>query len=51
MISAEAYERAEYQRRLLLHLARGEKDISKGVGLDLDQVLSEADDVLAADRP
>jgi prevent-host-death family protein len=51
MLSIDAYERAEYERRILLQLARGEQEISKGVGYDLKQVLSEADELLAADRP
>jgi prevent-host-death family protein len=49
MLSIDAYERAEYERRLLLDLARGEKEITKGVGHGLDHVLSEADDLLAAE--
>lgn len=49
LVSADAYERAEYERRLLLQLARGEKEISKGAGYDLDLVLSEADELLATD--
>jgi prevent-host-death family protein len=51
MLSIGAYERGEHERRLLLQLARGEKEIAKGVGYDLDQVFSEADGLLEADRP
>lgn len=51
MLSIDAYERAEYERWLLLLLARGEKEISKGVGHELEQVFAEADELLAADRP
>ena len=51
MLSVEAYERAEYQRSLLLQIVRGEKEISKGVGQDIDKVLREADSILAAYRP
>jgi hypothetical protein len=49
MISAEAYWRSAHERKLLLQMARGEKETSKGAGYDLDRVLAEADDLLAAD--
>jgi prevent-host-death family protein len=49
MLSIDAYERSEYERLLLLQLARGEKEIAKGVGHDLEQVLSEADELIAAE--
>jgi prevent-host-death family protein len=47
MMSAEAYERAEHDRELLLLLARGEKEIAAGKGHGLDAVLAEADALLA----
>jgi prevent-host-death family protein len=47
MVSAEAYERAEHERQILLLLARGEREIRAGKGHDLDGVLAEADRLLA----
>ena len=46
VISIENYERSERDRLILLELARGEKEIAKGVGRDLDAVLREADEIL-----
>ena len=51
MLSIEAYEYSQHELELLRLLARGEKEIARGVGYDLEQVLSEADEILAADRP
>jgi prevent-host-death family protein len=47
LLSIEAYERGEHERRLLRLLARGEKEITAGQGHDLDDVLEEADALLA----
>jgi prevent-host-death family protein len=47
MLSVEAYERAEHERQLLRLLARGEKEIAAGQGYDLNEVLEEADALLA----
>src|SRR3972149_9950575 len=47
MLSVEAFEQAEHERQLLLLLARGEKEIAAGDGYDLDEVLREADALLA----
>ena len=47
MVSAESYERAESERQILKLLARGEREIAKGKGYDLDAVLEDADEVLA----
>jgi prevent-host-death family protein len=47
MVSVEAYERAEHERQILLLLARGEREIRTGKGHDLDEVLGEADRLLA----
>ena len=47
MLSLEAYRRGEHERELLRLLARGEQEIAGGSGYDLDQVLAEADDLLA----
>ncbi len=46
-VSIEAFERAEQERHLLRLLARGEKEIAAGEGYDLDDVLGEADTLLA----
>ena len=47
MISVEAYERAEHERQILLILARGEREIRTEKGHDLDEVMGEADRLLA----
>ncbi len=47
LVSAESYERAESERQILKLLARGEREIAKGKGYDLDSVLKDADEVLA----
>jgi prevent-host-death family protein len=50
MLSIEAYERSEYERQLLMALARGEKEIAAGKGFDLDAVLRDADALLGEQR-
>jgi len=47
LLSVEAYETAEHERQLLRLLARGEKEIAATDGYDLDDVLKEADALLA----
>ena len=47
LVSMEAYERSEHERELLHLLARGEQEIKAGSGFDLDEVLAEADSLLA----
>ena len=47
LLSMEAYERGEHERQLLRLLARGEQEIAAGKGLSLDEVLAEADALLA----
>lgn len=47
LLSIETYERGEHERRLLRLLARGEREIARRAGHDLDRVLAEADDILA----
>jgi prevent-host-death family protein len=47
MLSVDAYERGERERQILRHLVRGEQEITAGVGHDLDEVLAEADALLA----
>ena len=49
LLSMEAYERSEHERQLLHLLARGEQEISAGEGFNLDEVLTEADALLAGD--
>jgi prevent-host-death family protein len=48
LMSIEAYQQSETQRDVLLLLARGEKEISNGIGHTLASVLAEADDILSA---
>jgi prevent-host-death family protein len=47
LLSLEAYERSEQERHILQLLARGEQEIKTGRGFDLDDVLAEADNLLA----
>ncbi|MGD1075941.1 MAG: type II toxin-antitoxin system Phd/YefM family antitoxin [Thermodesulfovibrionales bacterium] len=46
MVSVEDYEYSRHELELLRLLARGEKEIEKGKGYDLDTVLSNADALL-----
>ena len=46
LLSMDTYERAEHERELLLTLARGDKNISAGVGVSLEEVMDEADRLL-----
>ncbi len=48
LLSMEAYERSEHERQLLHLLARGEQEITVGKGFGLDEVLAEADGLLAS---
>lgn len=47
MLSIEEYERAELEREILQLLTRGEREVAAGKGYDLDEVLAEADRLLA----
>lgn len=47
LVSIEAFEHAEHERQILHLLAKGEREIAAGRGFDLDDVLAEADDLLA----
>lgn len=49
MLSVREFERAEYERQILKALARGEQEITAGVGHDLDSVLGDADALLNTD--
>ena len=46
MVSVEDYEHSRHELEILRLLARGEKEIKKGKGYDLDTVLSDADALL-----
>ena len=48
MLSVEADERAEHERKILRLLALGECEIAAANGYDLDDVLAEADHLLAS---
>jgi prevent-host-death family protein len=50
LLSMEAYERSEHERELLHLLARGEQEITTGKGSELEEVLAEADVLLASGR-
>ena len=43
----ESFRRAESEREILAALARGEQEIAEGMGCDLDEVLAEANRLLA----
>lgn len=47
MLSAAAFERVEAERAMLRRLARGDREIARGKGRNLDAVLAEADALLA----
>ena len=49
MLSIKSYERVDYERQLLRHLLRGEKETGSGDGHDLESVLTEADILLSGD--
>ena len=46
MVSVEDYEHSRHELEILRLLARGETEIKKGKGYDLDTVLSDADELL-----
>ena len=46
MMSVESYEESERERELLRRLAQGEREIAKGKGFDLRDVLADADRLL-----
>ncbi len=49
LLSTEAYERGEHECQLLRLIARGEQEIAAGRGFELDDVLAEADALLAGE--
>jgi prevent-host-death family protein len=46
MISVESYEENERERELLRRIAQGEREISKGKGFDLADVMASADRII-----
>lgn len=47
MVSAESYQRSQHELEILKILARGEKEISAGETYSMEDVLAEADKILA----
>jgi PHD/YefM family antitoxin component YafN of YafNO toxin-antitoxin module len=47
MIGVDAYEKSEHEKEILRLLAKGDREIDRGEGYDLDTVLAEADAFLA----
>ena len=47
LMSVEAYKAAEHERQLLRLLAKGNREIAAGKGYGLDDVLADADELLA----
>jgi len=47
MVSAQAYERTQYELGLLKALAKGEAEMAAGEGVDLETVFAEVDALLA----
>ena len=47
LMSLDAYQRSQAERQILLCLARGEKEIAAEVAYPLEDVLTEADALLA----
>ncbi len=47
MVSIEEYERSEHDHELLRLLARGDREVAAGKGFDLEEVMAEADRLLA----
>ena len=47
IIGVEAYEKSEHDKELLRLLVKGDQEIEKGEGYDLDTVLAEADLILS----
>jgi hypothetical protein len=46
-MGVEAYERSEHEKELLRLLVRGDREIESGENYDLNDVLAEADALLA----
>ena len=50
LLSIEEYERARQEREILELLVKGDKEIATGVGHELEDVMAEADSILAEDE-
>ncbi len=50
IIGVEAYEKSEHDKELLRLLAKGDRETETGEGYDLDNVLAEADSLLAQEQ-
>lgn len=49
LVSADAYERTQYENELLRILARGDAEAAAGLGRDADDVMAEARALLGAE--
>ena len=49
LFSMAAYEKAEYERELLRRVARGRREAEEGQSRDLEDVMRDADALLASD--
>ena len=47
MVSIEEYERSEHEREILRLLVQGDKEVAAGKGHTLEDVLKDADRILA----
>ena len=47
LVSVEEYERSEHEREILRLLVRGDKEVAAGKGHGLEDVLEDADRILA----
>ena len=47
MVSVEEYQRSTHEREILRLLVQGDKEVASGKGHDLEEVLKEADRILA----
>jgi hypothetical protein len=47
MVSVEEYERSTHEREILRLLAQGDREAAAGKGFELEDVLKEADRILA----
>lgn len=47
MVSVEEYERSNHEREILRLLAQGNREVAVGKGYELEDVLKEADRILA----
>jgi prevent-host-death family protein len=47
MVSVEEYERSTHEREILRLLAQGDREVAEGKGYELEDVMKEADRILA----